>query len=249
MAENPQSEQQWTTRTALWRELLWRKPIVFIVLIVAFTSTAGWLWDELVAPFLKWIAPLSRTERPRLFNLFLWLPWYGWAIAGLVVLVIVIVEHSYKLIHAAEGKLESVTGLPVSRPIIVPVGYGKDTEYTQGYGLFFANDGYAANTVSIPDVEIGSTKSKLSFRGTLSRLAPGAKDFLEATITNPEHPERDGSQLHKEMVRARIDEIEVGIVYKSTDLREFRSNCVLTRTPGQTGLDVSFKSQELAGIS
>ena len=145
----------------------------------------------------------------------------------------------------AVTKLESTTRLPRYKPFIVPVAYGQDTEYTKGYGLFFANDDYAANTVSIPDVVIGQTMSTLHFTETLSRLAHNQEGFLEAVIKNPERPDRDGSHLCKEMVSAGTDEIEVGIVYKDTDLRRHRSNCIIKRDANV--LTVRIVNQEFIG--
>jgi hypothetical protein len=84
-----------TTKTLLWRELLWRRPIVILAVVVLFLSTADWLWDELLSP-LNW-------ERPKLLNILGWLPWYGWTITGLLIVVFLIHDHAYKLIHEAEA--------------------------------------------------------------------------------------------------------------------------------------------------
>jgi len=95
-----EKERKRTTRKALWRELLWRKPIGYLAIIVLFASTADWLWDETIA--LRF-----HVERPKLFDLLHWLPWYGWTIIGLIVSILWIGEHAYNLIHSAEDKLEA----------------------------------------------------------------------------------------------------------------------------------------------
>jgi hypothetical protein len=132
---------------------------------------------------------------------------------------------------------------PVNRPFVIPVSYGRYQE-TKGDGLLIANDEYAANTVSIPDVVIGQTTSVLSFKGTLPRLAPGKEHFFEALIRRPDRPERDGDQLYKTMVLARVDELKVGIVYHGTDLRAYRSNCLIRRKADEAGLEVKMVGRE-----
>ena len=62
----------------------------------------SWLWDEFIEPLRKGL------ERPRLVGVFQEIPWYCWLIAGLLVLIVVIVEHSLKLIHDAEHEAESL---------------------------------------------------------------------------------------------------------------------------------------------
>jgi hypothetical protein len=246
---NPQSKRKRTTRKSLCRELLWRKSIVLIGLLILFTSTGAFLWDELVAPLLP-----PGSERPKLIDVFLWLPWYGWVITGLLLLILFVGEQAYKLIHSAEENLElaenasrtgidPVTGLPISRPVVMPDGYRH--EHRRGHGLFVANDGYAGNTVSIPDVAIGQTMSRLSFTGTLTRLAPGEKQFFEASIKHPERPERGGSDLRQAMVLAQIDQLKFGIVYRDTGILWYRSNCIIKLTHGEPGLSVEFVNQEL----
>jgi hypothetical protein len=224
---------------------------VLIGLLILFTSTGAFLWDELVAPLLP-----AGAERPKLIDVFLSLPGYSWIIAGMLLLIVFNGEQAYKLIHSAEKSLElaenaslakgidPVTGLPVSRPVVMPDGYVH--EYRRGHGLFVANDGYAANTVSIPDIAVGQSMSKLSFPGMLTRLAPGEKQFLEACIKHPERPDRDdGSDLRQAMVLAQIDQLKFGIVYRDTGILWYRSNCIIKLTHGEPGLSVVFVNQEL----
>jgi pyrimidine deaminase RibD-like protein len=140
--------------------------------------------------------------------------------------------------------MESSTKLPTYRPVVAPHGYGQQ-EYNS-YGLFFGNDGYAAYDVSIPDVLIGSTMSKLTFDQKLTRLIDkDGKQFFEATIEHPDRPARDGGHLLREMVKARVHTVTVGIIYKDTDFRWYRSNCLIKREAGEVGLSVSFVGQEI----
>jgi hypothetical protein len=144
----------------------------------------------------------------------------------------------------AQAELEKLrSALPVNRPVVIPVGYGRYQE-TKGEGLLIANDEYAANTVSIPDIAIGQTTSVLSFKGTLPRLAHGEEHFFEALIRHPDRPERDGDQLYRTMVFARVNELKVGIVYQATDFRAYRSNCIIRRKAGEAGLEVEMVGQE-----
>ena len=138
----------------------------------------------------------------------------------------------------------SPTTLPPYRPVVAPHGYGQE-EY-KVYGLFLGNDGYAAYDVSIPAVLIGSTMSKLTFSRKLARLIDkDGKQFFEAAIEHPDRPARDGEHLFREMVKARVLTLNVGIVYKDTDFRWYRSNCLIKHEAREVGLSVSFVSQEL----
>jgi hypothetical protein len=92
-----EKEAKRTTRRSLWRELLWRKPIVFLAIAITFASTADWLWDEVVEPFFH-------VQRPKLLDLLRWLPWYEWVIIGLILMVILVGEHAFKLINQAESE-------------------------------------------------------------------------------------------------------------------------------------------------
>jgi len=144
----------------------------------------------------------------------------------------------------AFARLELKTGLPPYRPVVTPHGYGQQ-EY-RSYGLFIANDGYAAYDVSIPDVPIGSTMSRLTFSQKLTRLIDkDGKQFFEATIEHLDRPARDGGHLLREMVKARVHTLSVGIIYKDTDFRWYRSNCLIKRDAGEVGLSVSFVGQEM----
>jgi hypothetical protein len=148
----------------------------------------------------------------------------------------------------AEKELVKIqTGLPITKPFVLPDGYGQ--KIGNGFGLFIANDNYAANTIYIPEIAIGQTMSVLTFDGILPRLGPNDKDFFEARIKHPDRPERDGSQLYKEMVAASVYELKVGIIYRDTDLREYISNCLILRQTGQPGLTVQFLGQKLLPLA
>jgi hypothetical protein len=77
-----------------------------IVLGIAFLSTASWLWDETIQ------ALHANLERPKLIQVLRWVPWYGWCIAGLLLLIWSTGEHAYRLIATAEKTAEdAISGL------------------------------------------------------------------------------------------------------------------------------------------
>ena len=74
---------------------------MLLALAILFTSTAAFVWDEIIVPGFRLSA-----ERPKLLNVILFLHWHWWTIGLLVLMVLLIQRHSYKLIHAAEVRAE-----------------------------------------------------------------------------------------------------------------------------------------------
>lgn len=141
-------------------------------------------------------------------------------------------------------EIRKASGLPPYPPVVVPLGYGR--QENAGTGLFIANDGYPAYDVFIPAVAIGTT-SRLTFVQKLTRLIDkDGTQFFEAWIETAEGGGRDGGELSKAMIAARIVALNVGIVYKDREFRWYRSNCVLERdVQVGVGIGTSFASQEL----
>jgi hypothetical protein len=85
-----------TTRMSLWNLLVWRRAVVLTALLVLFLSSVTWLWDEVIG-----------TARPRIVDLIARLHWYGFVIAGLVVMIYLLGDAAYHAIHEAEVDLEA----------------------------------------------------------------------------------------------------------------------------------------------
>lgn len=145
----------------------------------------------------------------------------------------------------ALAQLESSTGLPLYRPVVVPHEYG--TQGSTSHGLFIANDGYAAYDVAIADAHFGQLGSRMTFARTLPRLIDkDGRKFFEAWLEHPERPGSDGGRLHGEMVKANVDAVSIGIVYKDNECHWYRSNCLIIRDSSErNGLRVMFVGQEL----
>jgi hypothetical protein len=227
-----------TTKGKLWRELLWRKSVGIVVIFLTFASTAHYLWDEVVG-----------TERPKLIVLLRWLPWYGWTILGLVVLVFLTGEHAYKLIHTAEEDLESAKAASrAGLPFVTPHEYGRAGEGLAS-GLTITNPGYAAFDIHIPPVMIEPSIYVLRFSEIVTQLGErDHKRFMEAWLDHPTLPGRDGSALLDVMAKNNIDSLPFAILYKDGNQTPlwYRSNCVIIRdlASTRTGLRVSYLSQE-----
>lgn len=85
-----------------------------ISLLTIFLSSASWAWDEFIEPQRQGL------PRPKVIQLMQYVPWYGWLIIGLTVLTIVIGEHAFKLIVAAEARAEEAEAkIYDGRPLFV----------------------------------------------------------------------------------------------------------------------------------
>jgi hypothetical protein len=106
MPENKKKER--TSRGSLWHELLIRRSVALVALLVLFLSSASWLWDEL----------FPTSARPRLVEVLRWFHWYVLVIFGLLLLIVFIGEHAYRLIFSAEREAEETRGkIYTGRPV------------------------------------------------------------------------------------------------------------------------------------
>lgn len=85
-----------TTRGQAWKRLVWRGGVIAVVVATAFLSTATFWWDEL----------FPEQKRPHLSAVVRWIPWWGWLVAGLLFIVVIVVEEAKKLANDLEDKLE-----------------------------------------------------------------------------------------------------------------------------------------------
>jgi hypothetical protein len=84
-----------TTRRQAWKKLVWRWGVFFIGLLTLFLSTITFWWDEL----------FPDLHRPHLAAIILAVHWWYWAIAGLVTIIVIVVEAALKLINERENEL------------------------------------------------------------------------------------------------------------------------------------------------
>jgi hypothetical protein len=228
-----------------WKEIFWRKAVG---LIAAAYFLLG-LWDLFKSEFLP-----EEYQSLTIVKVTPHWSWRTWVIGMLLITVLVLLEGAHAAIQKRNNAIEqltiaSKTGIPPYHPKIVADRYGHQGT---AYGLFIANDGYPAYQISIPDVFIGASTSRLTFSRTLARLIDKQGDqFFEAWIEDSDHTGRAGSALHEAMVNSNTDVVTVGIIYNDGEYKDgefswYRSNCAIARdSSAREGLTVSFLSQEL----
>ena len=100
-----------TTRGEAWKKLVWRRSVIAIGIATLFLSTSTYWWDELY----------PTLTRPRLAVFIHAIPWWYWVIAGLVVILVLVVEESLKTINRSEAELEEYKTKAAHRPNIAIV--------------------------------------------------------------------------------------------------------------------------------
>jgi len=160
-----------TSKGGLWKELLLRRPALIVNFLIVVLSAAAFVWDEIVAPLLP-----PDSERRRVLDAIFFLPWYGWAIIGLLVVVFLIHDHAYNLIHEAENDRddamselakERVKREVPSSPSFAPRSYKRQGDLR--CGLTIVNSGYAACDVHIPDAPLADSVRCFRMRSDLFR--------------------------------------------------------------------------------
>jgi len=113
--------------------------------------------------------------------------------------------------------------------------------------LYIRNPGYDALDVEIPSVRIGQSAYNLVFPERLAQFGERSGNaFLEAwlePIQAEKVPGRGGCDLREIMRNSDTDLVNVGIIYKDTEFRSYKTNCVIERTT--KGLGVKAISQEM----
>lgn len=142
-----------------------------------------------------------------------------------------LIGYYWPQIKAGLGIREAKVTLPEHRPNVLPTDYGKSVERNT-FGLFVRNPGYDALDVHIPNVPIGPSTYMLCFPGTLPLLCE--RDhvvFVEGCLEDQSNalPGLDGSRLHDVMRLADVERINFAILYKGTNFRDYKTNCVIER--------------------
>src|ERR1035438_3790815 len=92
----PEVRTMLTTRRQAWKKLVWSRSVVVIALVTLFLSTVTFWWDEL----------FPELGRPHLAAIVHAIHWWYWAIGGLVVILVLVVEEALKVVNESEDRLE-----------------------------------------------------------------------------------------------------------------------------------------------
>jgi hypothetical protein len=182
--------------------------------------------------------------------------WRLGLIISLSILVVFLIEgsfrehnaHSSEVLQLRQQFAASASGLPPFRPKVVPVSYGLNTS-SGSYGLFVANDGYAAYEVTVPQIYLPRSTTRLMFKTTLARLVDkdGQVFFPATTITYCQQQESDGDTLCREVMSMGLSEVRFSILYKDADQHWYATRCLLEpEGDNEDALRVTFVSQDLA---
>jgi hypothetical protein len=87
-----------TSRGRAWKNLVWGRGVIAVALLVLFLSTASWFWDEL----------FPDQARPHLVTIIHWVDWRYWILAGLVAILIMVVEGAFRMVSKTEQELEAI---------------------------------------------------------------------------------------------------------------------------------------------
>jgi hypothetical protein len=85
-----------TTRLKAWKELAWRRSVIFVGLLTLFLSTITFWWDEL----------FPNLSRPRLTTVIHAIQWWYWAIGGLVVILVLVMEEALRVVNGLEDQVD-----------------------------------------------------------------------------------------------------------------------------------------------
>lgn len=223
-----------TTRKSLWKELLLRRPVVLLSVALTVVSSATFVWDEIVAPLLP-----AGSDRRRVLDAVFLLPWYGWIIVYLMILIFLIVEHAYKLIRKAEdnrdeselelAKQKARPNAP-SEPSFSPRSYKKQDD--NRCGLTITNSGYAAYDVQIPDAPVGDSDYILHFEGVFSQVLHREEAFFSTWLDSTNgRPGCEGGGLFEIMRQNNVTEIRFGVISKDAGAipKWYVDECTITR--------------------
>jgi hypothetical protein len=206
------------------------KSIGAVVLVTAFVSTAAFYWDEIAAPLIPGV------ERPKVIEAILWLPWYGWSLIGLVILIALIGEHAFKLISNAEVALEAQLARTEATPEVRPVGYGKAEDGINS-GIFLRS-GYDAYQVRIPRAPIGNSGLVIDVPDRLANL--GERDhrkFLSVWLEDETKSRSgcDGGQLYSFMSFNGIPNVPFKILFEDGKFNTWAVDCefLISDPPGK----------------
>jgi hypothetical protein len=142
---------------------------------------------------------------------------------------------------------ETSVELPVSRPFVTGVRYGK-RESDNRDGLFVVNEhetvGY---DISVSDVPIGESSTLHFWNPSLPRLSKSEGESLfEASIERGSNSRLMGSGLRSEMVEKNVESLPITVSYKDNENRRYITHCEIKRVFWGSGLQVNFKAQELS---
>jgi hypothetical protein len=181
-------------------------------------------------------------------------PHWAWLLSAILLFVVGMLSSGYSLYQSLripqpkEQDVQAIEArLPVHRPRIIPLRYGKQPD--GHYGLFIENSAEPAFDVCVATpVAVG--EAKLVFQNDFPSLT--MKDgtvLLSAYIEKRPH-DIDMGDLFEQMRLNGISAIDFPIDYKDGDNKHYRTNCKIERDVlKKGGLAVRFISQEVAPSS
>jgi hypothetical protein len=239
-------------RSSLWRCSMWEfYRSVFRSAVKEFwTATDNVLGGAAVLSFL--LVVFNRKYGEHIVNAWNGIsPW--WSIIPIGLLVIYrLLRANYELVAQTQRErddaISKFSTMPEFRPLVVPVEFAKAEKHSSS-GLYLRNPGYDALDIQVPSVPVGNSTYMLVFPERLAQMGERTGiSFIEAWLEDKTQtlPELGGGDLHGIMAMADVGKVEFSILYKDTDFRDYRTNCVVERTTrSRNGLEVRAVSQEI----
>jgi hypothetical protein len=144
--------------------------------------------------------------------------------------------------------------LPPSRPIVVPIRYGKITSGPQAghSGISLRNDGEPAYNVSANSVTLSGI-CIFEMVGTPEQLRKGDSELSFACWRNSPSGGTLGSKLYDFMVQHDIDEFAIPVTYRDADFNWYQTDVLLikdqmARSTGgsESGIRVDWRQKKIA---
>lgn len=116
--------------------------------------------------------------------------------------------------------------LPANQPKIRPVSYDRQNEENSKVGLSIANDGEPAYDISIPDIQFGEFRIKMTPHFTRLSKEDGTK-FCEASMENRKGTIFPGEMLLQAMHLRNVSSLPFQIRFRDTDGNWYVTTCSL----------------------
>jgi hypothetical protein len=124
----------------------------------------------------------------------------------------------------------ATSALPSSRPIIVPIRYGKITSGPEAghSGISLRNDGEPAYSVSAQSVTL-SGLGTIHMDGTPQHLKQGEPELSFPSWRQSGNSSRLGSGLYYFMVEHQLDSITIPVTYRDADFNWYQTDVLLIK--------------------
>lgn len=118
------------------------------------------------------------------------------------------------------------TKLPATPPKIRPVSYGRQNEGNSKVGLIIVNDGEPAYDISIPDIQFGEFRIKITPHFMRLGKEDGTK-FCEASLENRNGTVAHGEMLFQAMHLQKVSSLPFQIRFRDSDGNWYVTTCSL----------------------